>query len=81
MIKHYNKYILKNFIFCFIKVTIVFSAVVIVMNLLEEINFFKDDIDESILLPIFGSSCFCFSFDIEMSKIRLTRNFCVACRS
>ena len=53
MIKYYNKYILKNFIICFIKVTIVFSTVVIVMNLLEEINFFKNDSNENILLPIF----------------------------
>ena len=53
MIKHYNKYLLKNFIFCLIKVTIVFSTVVIVMNLLEEINFFKEDSNESILTPIF----------------------------
>ena len=53
MIKHYNKYILKNFIICFIKVTIVFSTVVIVMNLLEEINFFKNDSNENFLLPFF----------------------------
>jgi len=53
MIKHYNKYILKNFIICFIKVTIVFSTVVIVMNLLEEINFFKNDSSENFLLPFF----------------------------
>ena len=53
MIKHYNKYILKNFIICFIKVTIVFSTVVIVMNLLEEINFFKNDNSENFLLPFF----------------------------
>ena len=53
MIKYYNKYLLKNFIICFIKITIVFSTVVIVMNLLEEINFFKNDSDENILLPFF----------------------------
>ena len=53
MIKYYNKYILKNFIICFTKVTIVFSAVIIIMNLLEEVNFFKNDSGESILLPIF----------------------------
>ena len=53
MIKHYNKYILKNFIICFIKVTIVFATVVIIMNLLEEINFFKNDNSENFLLPFF----------------------------
>ncbi len=53
MIKHYNRYILKNFLFCFIKVTLVFVTVVIVMNLLEEINFFKDENNRIILTPIF----------------------------
>ena len=53
MIKYYNKYILRNYIICFIKVTIVFSTVVIVMNLLEEINFFKNDSSENFLLPFF----------------------------
>ena len=52
MIKHYNRYILKNFLFCFIKVTLVFVTVVIVMNLLEEINFFKDENNRIILTPI-----------------------------
>jgi len=40
MIKHYNKYILKNFIICFIKVTIVFATVVIIMNLLGILFFY-----------------------------------------
>ncbi len=53
MIKHYYKYILKNFIYCLFRVTIVFSTVVIVMNLLEEINFFKEDSNENFLTPIF----------------------------
>ena len=53
IIKNYNKYILKNFLFCFAKVTFVFGTVVIVMNLLEEINFFKDDNEGILLMPIF----------------------------
>ncbi len=52
MISHYKKYISKKFFICFAKVTFVFSTVVIVMNLLEEINFFKDS-EGMILLPIF----------------------------
>ena len=38
MINNYQKYILKNFLICFFKITFVFSTVVIVMNLLEELN-------------------------------------------
>lgn len=53
MIKNYSRYIIKNFLLCLIKVTFVFGTVVIVMNLLEEINFFKDDSDKIILTPIF----------------------------
>ena len=53
MINNYQKYILKNFLICFFKITFVFSTVVIVMNLLEELNFFKDDHDGNILIPIF----------------------------
>ena len=53
IIKNYNRYILKNFLFCFTKVTFVFGTVVIVMNLLEEINFFKDDNEGILLMPIF----------------------------
>ena len=52
MINHYKKYISKKFLICFGKVTFVFSTVVIVMNLLEEINFFKDN-EGVVLLPIF----------------------------
>ena len=53
MINHYKKYILNNFLICFSKVTFVFATVVIVMNLLEEINFFKDDQEQVFLMPIF----------------------------
>ena len=52
MISYYKKYIIKNFLICFAKVTFVFSTVVIVMNLLEEINFFKDGNEGIISTPI-----------------------------
>ncbi len=53
MINCYKKYILKNFTICFSKITFVFGTVVIVMNLLEEVNFFRNDNDGNILTPIF----------------------------
>ena len=52
MISYYKKYIIKNFLICFAKVTFVFGTVVIVMNLLEEINFFKDSNEGIISTPI-----------------------------
>ena len=52
MISYYKKYIIKSFLICFAKVTFVFSTVVIVMNLLEEINFFKDGNEGIISTPI-----------------------------
>ena len=52
MINCYKKYILKNFIICFFKITFIFGTVVIVMNLLEEINFFKNDSNTNILTPV-----------------------------
>ena len=52
MIDYYKKYIIKNFLICFSKVTFIFGTVVIVMNLLEEINFFKNDNEDIILTPV-----------------------------
>ena len=51
MIHNYKKYIYKKFLICFVKVMFVFSSVIIVMNLLEEINFFKEG-ENLIFLPI-----------------------------
>ena len=52
MIYNYKKYIFKKFLINLAKVTFVFSAVILIMNLLEEISFFKDYKD-IILLPIY----------------------------
>ena len=52
MLKVYHKYILKNYLISFIQVTLVFLSLVCVLNIFEEINFFKD-LDVSIGLPIF----------------------------
>ena len=52
MIYNYKKYIFKKFLINFAKVTFVFSTVILIMNLFEEISFFKDN-GEFILLPIY----------------------------
>ena len=52
MIAIYKKNILKNFIKCFLKVSFVFLIVILIMNLLEELTFFKET-EKNIILPIF----------------------------
>ena len=52
MIYNYKKYIFKKFSINFAKVTFIFAAVILIMNLFEEISFFKDN-EEFILLPIY----------------------------
>mgnify|MGYP001161180058 FL=1 len=52
MIYNYKIYIFKKFSFNLAKVTLVFSAVILIMNLFEEMNFFKDN-EQFILLPIY----------------------------
>ncbi len=52
MLLNYKKYIFKKFSICLAKVTFVFCTVILIMNLFEEINFFKDN-EEFILMPIY----------------------------
>ena len=52
MIHNYKRYIFKKFSLNLAKVSLVFSAVILIMNLFEEINFFKRN-EEFILLPIY----------------------------
>ena len=52
MIYNYKKYIFKKFLINFAKVTFIFSTVILIMNLFEEISFFKDN-EEFLLLPIY----------------------------
>ena len=52
MISIYKKNIFKNFLLCFLKVSFVFLIVILIMNLLEELNFFKNT-NNNFLLPIF----------------------------
>ncbi len=52
MIYNYKKYIFKKFLTNFAKVTFIFSTVILIMNLFEEISFFKEN-EEFLLLPIY----------------------------
>tara|TARA_B100000989_G_scaffold127253_1_gene94468 strand:- start:8426 stop:9502 length:1077 start_codon:yes stop_codon:yes gene_type:complete len=52
MIQNYKRYIFKKFLLNLAKVTLVFCSVILIMNLFEEISFFKDN-EEFILLPIY----------------------------
>ena len=52
MVWNYKKYIFKKFLLSLAKVTGVFASVVIIMNLFEEISFFRDS-EEFVLLPLY----------------------------
>ena len=52
MFKIYIKYILKKFFIIFFNVSLVFLSLAIVLNIFEEISFFKN-IDSNPLLPYF----------------------------
>ena len=53
MIQVYQKNIYKNFLICFLKVTLVFFVTIIIMNLFEEINFLKEQNNNFVILSIF----------------------------
>ena len=52
IIKTYNLYIIKNFLISLANVSLIFFALIFILNIFEEINFFKD-LDVSIGIPIF----------------------------
>ena len=52
MIQNYKKYLYKNYLNSFLKVSLVFFSISIIMNLFEEINFLKES-DNTLLLPLF----------------------------
>ena len=52
MISTYKKNIFKSFISCFLKVCFVFLIIILIMNLLEELTFFRET-KNNIILPIF----------------------------
>ena len=49
--KTYEKYLLGDFLRIFLKVSLVFFSLIILLNILEEINFFKDENENTILIP------------------------------
>ena len=51
MLKIYHKYILKNYLVTFIQVLFIFLSLICILNIFEEINFFKDE-DVSFLFPL-----------------------------
>ena len=52
ILKVYQNYISKQFLLTFFKTILIFTALAFILNIFEEINFFKD-LDVSIGLPIF----------------------------
>ena len=51
IIKTYTKYIIKEYFFVLLNVTVVFYSLIFILNIFEELSFFKD-IDASFLFPI-----------------------------
>ncbi len=51
IIKIYQNYIVKNFISTLLKITLIFYCLIFIMNIFEEINFFKDT-DSNIYMPL-----------------------------
>ena len=52
MLKIYQKYLIKNFIIKFLKISLIFFSLIIILSLLEEISFFKD-LNTNFLFPYF----------------------------
>ena len=52
MFKTYHKYIFKKFLDKFFKISVIFLSLILILNTLEEISFFKN-IDENIYMPYF----------------------------
>ena len=61
MFKVYQKYVIKNFIIKFINLSLIFLSLVIILNILEEISFFKN-IEVNFIFPIFLNNFKC-SYD------------------
>ena len=53
MISNYKKNIYRTYFSCLFKISFVFLILIIIMNLFEEINFFKDTSNQSFFLPIY----------------------------
>ncbi len=53
MIAEYKKYIIIKFLSSLLKISLIFCAITLIMNLFEEINFFKNVDDQTLLMPLF----------------------------
>ena len=42
MLKTYKKYIIKNFLMCFLVVLLVFTCLIFILNIFEEVSFLQD---------------------------------------
>ena len=51
MIKVYQKYVLKSFLKSILTVTAIFFSLVLILNIFEELNYFKN-LDTSFFIPI-----------------------------
>ena len=52
MLKTYERFLIKNFLFKFLYISLVFFSLVIILSILEEISFFKNQ-DANFLYPYF----------------------------
>ena len=52
MVSNYKRYIFKKYFSSFFKVSLVFISIILIMNFIEEINFFKNQ-DDVFFLPFF----------------------------
>ena len=53
MITEYKKYIVLKFLTSLIKISLIFCSIILIMNLFEEINFFKDVENQNLSIPLF----------------------------
>ena len=52
IIKTYVRYIVKEYLLIFLNVTMVFYSLIFILNIFEELSFFKN-VDTNFLFPIF----------------------------
>ena len=51
LLKTYQKYLIKTFLFMLFQISLVFFSLVLILNIFEEINYFKE-LDTSFIYPI-----------------------------
>ncbi len=53
MITEYKRYIVSKFLTSLLKISLIFCSIILIMNLFEEINFFKDVENQNLSMPLF----------------------------